>query len=151
MLQESCNNPASLLLLLTTPIYPIKSPSTLPCIRDMIFLSLWTRLCLLLTTILHASATPAVSVNLIGPDYNAASAPIVNLGYANYQGYYDSSFGLNVFKRCATTAIYLVTLRTLEKSIDTDLAAFDTQLLQPARCVGKHLKPPPEATPSSRP
>lgn len=117
----------------------------------MIFISLWTRIGLLLTTILHASATPASSVDLIGPVYNAASAPIVNLGYANYQGYYDSSYGLNVFKGCATTAMHLITLGALGNSTDTDLAAFDTQLLQLASCVGKHLKPPPEATPSSRP
>ena len=29
------------------------------------------------------------------------SGPLVDLGYALYQGYYDAGFGLNVFKGCA--------------------------------------------------
>ena len=60
------------------------------------------RLALLLTTILSTSATPATPATIITPLYkDSATALIVNLGYARYQGYYDSEFGLNVFKGCA--------------------------------------------------
>ena len=73
----------------------------------MKLMRLCTTPCLLLTTFFATSATPAT---LITSGYNssnqsvAATAPTVHLGYACYQGYYDSEFGLNVFKGCATTA-----------------------------------------------
>lgn len=44
---------------------------------------IWNVVWVLLTSILASDAAPA---------------PIVDLEYASYQGYYDSEFGLNVFK-----------------------------------------------------
>ena len=76
------------------------------------------RLCLLLTSIFSTCATPTTPATLLIPLYNATTALIVNLGYASYQGYYDSDFGLNVFKGCVATARCLV-LDIREKSIDT--------------------------------
>lgn len=60
------------------------------------------KLALLLTTILCTYATPATPATLLTPLYkDSATTLVVNLGYARYQGYYDSDFGLNVFKGCA--------------------------------------------------
>ena len=69
---------------------------------------------MLLTSIVATSATPNTLttpatryiVPLYDSDRRSASvaAPIVDLGYDRYQGYYDSEFGLNVFKGCAATA-----------------------------------------------
>lgn len=69
---------------------------------------LWCRVCVLLTSIVATSATPNTLttpatryiVPLYDSDRRSASvaAPIVDLGYDRYQGYYDSEFGLNVFK-----------------------------------------------------
>ena len=64
-------------------------------------------LCLLFTAILPTFATPATGatpVTLVLPFHNASSPPTVNLGYATYQGYYNSEFGLNIFKGCAANA-----------------------------------------------
>ena len=70
----------------------------------MILTPLGIRLCLFFTVIVPTLATPATPLTLVLPLHNASSPPIVNLGYATYQGYYDSKFGLNVFKGCAATA-----------------------------------------------
>lgn len=69
---------------------------------------LWCRVCVLLTSIVATSATPDTpttpATRYIVPLYNSdrrsasVAAPIVDLGYDRYQGYYDSEFGLNVFK-----------------------------------------------------
>ena len=59
------------------------------------------RLCLLFTAIVPTFATPATPVTLVLPLHNASSPPVVNLDYATYQGYYESKFGLNIFKGCA--------------------------------------------------
>lgn len=100
--------------------------------------------CVLLTSIFATSATQHIA------PLSNSTAPIVNLGYASYQGYYDSEFGLNVFKRCAATANVL-TCETLRKTLKTDLAAFDTPLLQLASCVGKRLRPQRRMTTSLKP
>ena len=110
----------------------------------------WSRLCLLLTTILPASATPATPATLITPSYNATTAPIANLGYASYQGYYDSQFGLNIFKGCAATA-KTSPPDLVKRSIDNGITVFDTPLRQLASCVGKHLNIQPKVTTSSKP
>ena len=102
---------------------------------------------MLLTSIFTTSAT--LATQYIAPIYNG-TAPIVDLGYASYQGYYDSEFGLNVFKGCAATANDLA-CKTPRKSIDTDLTASDTPLLQLASCVGKHLKVRLKTAPLSKP
>lgn len=99
---------------------------------------------MVLTSIFATSAT-----RRIAPLFNS-TAPIVNLGYASYQGYHDSAFRLNVFKRCAATANDLA-YQTPRKPLDTELAAFDTPLLQLASYVGKRLRPQQITTPSFKP
>ena len=92
----------------------------------------WYRFGLLLSSILATCVTLTTpATRYLGPRYSRdrlsrSAAPIVDLGYALYQGYYDSEFHLNVFKGCAVTAN---TLRQ-EKSINTHLPASDTLLLQ---------------------
>ena len=95
------------LLLLLTALLSHQITFIPPLHFIMMFIPLWTTLSLLITTILPASATPATPINLITPLYNATTPPIVNLDYASYQGYYDSKFGLNVFKGYTATAIHL--------------------------------------------
>ena len=43
-----------------------------------------------------AAAAVCVAEALVSPRSNG---PIVDLGYATYQGYYNNTFGLNVWKR----------------------------------------------------
>ncbi|CAD6567870.1 MAG: hypothetical protein ASARMPRED_001172 [Alectoria sarmentosa] len=66
---------------------------------------IWKRVLLLLTSTsatLTTPDTPATSyIALLNSTHGqsaSAAAPIVNLGYGRYQGYYDSESGLNVFK-----------------------------------------------------
>ena len=75
-----------------------------PLHPDMNLTPLWIRLCLLFTAIVPTFATPATPISLVLPLSNASNPPIVNLGYATYQGYYDSKYGLNIFKGCAAIA-----------------------------------------------
>ena len=89
---------------LLSPFYPIKSPFDPPLHPNMNLTLLGIRFCLLFTVIIPTFATPATPVTLVLPLHNASSPPIVNLGYATYQGYYDSKFGLNIFKGCAAIA-----------------------------------------------
>lgn len=44
-----------------------------------------------------ACACVCVTEALVTP--RSSTDPIVDLGYANYQGYYDSTYALNVWKR----------------------------------------------------
>lgn len=65
----------------------------------MKFTCTWYRLSLLLINIFGTRATPTTPATHISNSQSASvTAPIVDLGYARYQGYYDSEFGLNVFK-----------------------------------------------------
>lgn len=77
----------------------------------------WLRICLLLTSLVATSATPTAPANPANPatryngpllindwQFASAAAPHVDLNYGRYQGYYDSQFGLNVFKGYAATA-----------------------------------------------
>ena len=108
---------------------------------------LWIALCLLFTPI---SASPDVtSATLVAPLYNTATSLIVDLGYGSYQGYYDSKFGLNVFKGYAMT----VNSKCSERCsiIDPHFPASDTPLLRSADCVGKHPRPRGRTTRLSKP
>ena len=64
-----------------------------------------TKFGLLLICLFATYATPAT--RLFRPVHNrirqsaSAPAPTVDLSYGRYQGYYESHFGLNVFKGCA--------------------------------------------------
>ena len=60
-----------------------------------------TKLTLLLTTVLPTTATPPT---LITPSSNSTAVPLVDLGYARYQGTYNSEYGLNIFKGYVATA-----------------------------------------------
>lgn len=111
----------------------------------------WLRVCVLLTSILATSTTtPATPPNpatryigrLFDTDlqFASAAAPIVDLAYGRYQGYYDSKFRLNVFKGYAATA-ETGFRNVMRKSIDTDFVASGMLLLRLASCVGKHLRP----------
>ena len=104
----------------------------------MKFTRIWYRLCLLLISIIlstyakpTAPGTPIID--------NREAAPILNLGYARYQGYYDSEFDLNLFKGCAATA-NTSSLTLPETAIDTNFPASVTLLLPLASCAGKHLR-----------
>lgn len=46
----------------------------------------------------------------IGRHAKASALPIVDLGYARYQGYYDSTFGLYVWKGWAVTELRCKTI-----------------------------------------
>ena len=91
----SCN-PA-----LLTFFIPSNHLFILPLHPNMILTPLGFTLCLLFTAIIPTFATPATPLALVLPLHNASSPPIVNLGYATYQGYYESKFGLNIYKGCA--------------------------------------------------
>lgn len=51
----------------------------------------------LISCLVPASATPSDRL-LLGWEGDASAPPIIDLGYARYQGYYDSTFGLHVWK-----------------------------------------------------
>ena len=68
---------------------------------------------LLLICLFATYATPAT--RLVRPVHNSirqsasAPAPTVDLSNGRYQGYYESHFGLNVFKGCAPQNVPLAT------------------------------------------
>jgi hypothetical protein len=52
------------------------------------------------TTTKILAATTAAAVSCVADTFGAPppTGPIVNLGYATYQGIYNNTYGLNVFK-----------------------------------------------------
>ena len=110
---------------------------------------IWVRLCLLFTPFTPIYASPDdISATLVTPLFNTTLPLVVDLGYATYQGYYDSVFGLNVFKGYAMTVKN--TCSEYCSIIDTGFAASGTPLLQSADCVGKHLRLRGKTTPLSK-
>lgn len=58
-------------------------------------------------------------------------APIVDVGYARYQGSYNSTFNLNVYKGCAANPKSLIVYRYGTYNFRLiEIAGFDMQLLR---------------------
>ena len=105
-------------------------------------------LSLFLTFLNSISATPDdTSATLFTTLYNTATPLLVNLGYARYQGYYDSAFGLNVFKGYAMTFNSICFEQC--SIIDSNFPASDMPLLQSADSVGNHPRHRGKITPLS--
>jgi hypothetical protein len=68
--------------------------------------------CVLVPT---AAALPGDNEPLL-PGQRGSSSPVVDLGYARYAGFYDSTYNLNVWKRYVLAALIVVGCHYLEKS-----------------------------------